>query len=486
MTANTLSFFSNYEKKDSVQFPKFSGTQVLMMPIIIGDLSSVPDSLSHYKPLLSELFKMQKHHGEVGYLTIDEKKVLKGKSQRRKGMHIDGMEPRNFPEFFAPHEVISASGSWAAPAYDDGMGNIGHSSAYRRAEPVPEYRDPEKIRRVKELEALPYDERPLVVKIESLKEKIGSVRRKTANKLKTAEENVSREIDEANKTNKEQTREEARRIKELERQLKELKQYEELKAERDALAKKQNRESEPDALSQEEIIKTRQTILNDIEEAKRRKTELEEEVKKIPGDITEKHKPTIEEIEKSGQGEIAPLQGELEQTTDELARIRRGKIERSELEKIDGTLDEQTRKWRDRNKPSSDRGPGNGGIREASPYTSGVGNGMLLVSSLPGCRVWKQWFDGVPGLNGECDHLREQIHEGTSEILAPNMVYWLDPFCIHESMEQPEDTERQLLRLSLPSKCGWNESCTPNPLGIKPTGKILPYRSEFMVDANYQ
>ena len=126
------------------------------------------------------------------------------------------------------------------------------------------------------------------------------------------------------------------------------------------------------------------------------------------------------------------------------------------------------------------------GALEASPKTSGYGNGMLLVSSHTGCKAWKQWFHGIPGIEGECDHFSDQIENGTSKVLEPNTVYWLDPFCVHESLPQPQRIKRQLVRLSLPSLCGWPESCTQNPLGIMPSGNILPYRTEFMVDANYQ
>ncbi|BCJ91809.1 hypothetical protein IZ6_25440 [Terrihabitans soli] len=108
-----------------------------------------------------------------------------------------------------------------------------------------------------------------------------------------------------------------------------------------------------------------------------------------------------------------------------------------------------------------------------------VGNGMLTVSSYPACRAWNQHFIGMPGDEGECDHLIDQLDPKAERVFGAGEVYWLDGLCVHESMPVPEETDRQFIRLSLPSNGPWFEGYTENPLGIRPSGEILP-RREFM------
>jgi hypothetical protein len=103
-----------------------------------------------------------------------------------------------------------------------------------------------------------------------------------------------------------------------------------------------------------------------------------------------------------------------------------------------------------------------------------VGTGMLTVASHVGCQAWRGCIDGWPGNDGECDHLAEQLGEPT--VFQPNVVYWVDGLCVHESLSQKERTPRQFVRLSMPSNAPWFEGYTENPLGIKPTGEILPPR----------
>lgn len=105
---------------------------------------------------------------------------------------------------------------------------------------------------------------------------------------------------------------------------------------------------------------------------------------------------------------------------------------------------------------------------------AGQGTGMLLVSDVVGCRVWGGTFEGKPGPDGECDHLADQCDDG--ELMQANNVYWCDGYCVHESLPQPADVKRKLVRLSMPSTAPWFEGYTENPFGVKPTGPILPRR----------
>ena len=116
---------------------------------------------------------------------------------------------------------------------------------------------------------------------------------------------------------------------------------------------------------------------------------------------------------------------------------------------------------------------------KAGPWGGGgwgsAGNGMLTVSSVAGCRAWAGQFSGWPGFEGECDHLLEQAEGET--VFDAGEVYWVDGLCVHESLPMQADTPRQFVRLSLPSNAPWFEGYTENPLGVMPTGAILPRRT---------
>lgn len=121
-------------------------------------------------------------------------------------------------------------------------------------------------------------------------------------------------------------------------------------------------------------------------------------------------------------------------------------------------------------------GGGGGGGSWGGAAPSGGGTGLLTVASAEGCRAWNQDFDGEPEVEGDCEHLRPQCREESSQILEAGGLYWMNPLCVHESLPMPVDTKRQFIRLSLPSTADWYEGCTPNPMGVMPTGRIMPRR----------
>lgn len=67
-------------KVANIEFPEFSGIRCLMMPYIQGEPSSVPEEYRKgYEKILAEVFC---NKGDVGYLTIDESRVLSGNPHR--------------------------------------------------------------------------------------------------------------------------------------------------------------------------------------------------------------------------------------------------------------------------------------------------------------------------------------------------------------------------------------------------------------------
>lgn len=105
-----------------------------------------------------------------------------------------------------------------------------------------------------------------------------------------------------------------------------------------------------------------------------------------------------------------------------------------------------------------------------------VGNGMLTVSSTAHCMAYPGLIAGIPGDEGECDHL---VMPNDGYLFKENTVYWVDGACVHESLPVAEQIKRQFVRLSMPNNGPWFEGYTENPTGVLPTGKILPPR-QFM------
>jgi hypothetical protein len=64
---------------NKIQFPEFTGIRCNMMPFIQGDASSLPEIYKPYYNIINDNF-LEK--GEIGFLTIDERFVNSGKSQR--------------------------------------------------------------------------------------------------------------------------------------------------------------------------------------------------------------------------------------------------------------------------------------------------------------------------------------------------------------------------------------------------------------------
>lgn len=106
-----------------------------------------------------------------------------------------------------------------------------------------------------------------------------------------------------------------------------------------------------------------------------------------------------------------------------------------------------------------------------------VGNGMLLVSNTTGlCDIWTGSFKGVPINDGDCEHLREQLHSMRQHTLKAGEVIWADGLCVHESYPTKKEVKRQFVRISMPNNAPWFEGYTENPLGIKPSGCIINER----------
>jgi hypothetical protein len=113
----------------------------------------------------------------------------------------------------------------------------------------------------------------------------------------------------------------------------------------------------------------------------------------------------------------------------------------------------------------------------SSPWAS---RGMVLVSSHVGCVGWNQPLPGEPTEEGNCEHLRTLLDDAARIKMQPQLAYWCSGMAVHESIVQPVDVHRQLVRLSMPNEDDWYEGYTPSPYGVRPSGKIVKGRSDFM------
>lgn len=78
----------------NVKFPKPQGQNVNMMPFVLGQKESLPDSLKPYHERIIERCPYDSDdEGKVAYLTVMEGYVEEGTTQRRPGLHIEAPGP---------------------------------------------------------------------------------------------------------------------------------------------------------------------------------------------------------------------------------------------------------------------------------------------------------------------------------------------------------------------------------------------------------
>lgn len=121
----------------------------------------------------------------------------------------------------------------------------------------------------------------------------------------------------------------------------------------------------------------------------------------------------------------------------------------------------------------TDGGQGRGWGGPLNPWAN-IDTGMVSLSSHVGCRAWR---GDVPGRTREEGDASRLDLSGTEEVeLQPDVPYWMSAECVHESLPARRVTPRQFVRLSPPSDAPWYEGYTASPLGVRPTGCVLPRR----------
>ena len=80
---------SDYRRLGAVAFPTYSGIQKYMQEIDLSNIT-LPDELAGYLPTVKKMCAAHKATVGKAFVTIDEKVVKAGMSQRRPGPHVDG------------------------------------------------------------------------------------------------------------------------------------------------------------------------------------------------------------------------------------------------------------------------------------------------------------------------------------------------------------------------------------------------------------
>lgn len=89
-----MGFKSSLKNLGTVNLPVFTGTRVMMMPFLLEDIMTIPGGIAQWRSFVASI--TEKGGGpRVGtaYLTIDEALVKKEETQRRPGLHVDGIGP---------------------------------------------------------------------------------------------------------------------------------------------------------------------------------------------------------------------------------------------------------------------------------------------------------------------------------------------------------------------------------------------------------
>jgi len=123
---------SKSKKLKHIVLPEYTkDKELVMLPINLAGGNILPDEFKHYLPALKAMIRNSPVKEGIGYLTIHEKHVEKGKTQRRGGPHIDGN--------FIPEPTDN--GAWSGPTGggngwkvgDDGrsLSREGHIRSYQ-------------------------------------------------------------------------------------------------------------------------------------------------------------------------------------------------------------------------------------------------------------------------------------------------------------------------------------------------------------------
>ena len=97
----------HYQEVSRINFPQFNGLMINMMPVIVGDIDSLPDELKSYHSIINQTRLEQ---GSLAYLTVRESIITSNAPQSRGGIHVE-----------APKLNAWGGGAWGGISFDKGV-----------------------------------------------------------------------------------------------------------------------------------------------------------------------------------------------------------------------------------------------------------------------------------------------------------------------------------------------------------------------------
>lgn len=153
-------------------------------------------------------------------------------------------------------------------------------------------------------------------------------------------------------------------------------------------------------------------------------------------------------------------------TIDEL-RMDAGQRQRRSGLRVDGWAE-------DGQEVTSHGGGGGGGTILNNKF------GMLIANNMDDtCRVYVGNLPDTPKHDGDCEHMRDQLHTMQQIDMKANEIWWVNGLCLHETMPQKTAGVRQFFRMTMPNKGDWYSEYTENPVGVKAPGNILGPRMQL-------
>jgi hypothetical protein len=103
--------------------------------------------------------------------------------------------------------------------------------------------------------------------------------------------------------------------------------------------------------------------------------------------------------------------------------------------------------------------------------------GIYLASNMGGTTAIWDVEVAVPGLGGDCEHLRSAL--GCARTLDANELIWMTDGVPHESLPSQRDGVRQFFRVVTSAIDLWfTQHSTANPLGVTPPAHVKLVRSD--------
>lgn len=134
-----------------------------------------------------------------------------------------------------------------------------------------------------------------------------------------------------------------------------------------------------------------------------------------------------------------PQDGTLVHLTMDQKAVQFGMTHRRPGTHIDGNYDVQARGW------------GSWVIPDGMTHPEWTNKGgFIMASDYASCRAWVGDVAGMPGLNGDCEHMLDKLEGLETFMLESNQIYLGNSTCVHKPLPLDKQVNRTLIRITLP------------------------------------